>query len=159
GRHFSFEPAEQDGVPVAAKVRAIVRFVGVPAPAPPAKQPEAPPPPPAVKAAAVAPPPAARTPEATTAVDVRGERPLTRTASETVVERPVLQAAPHRTAGDLVLTVPGLYITQHSGEGKAYQIFYRGFDAVHGQDLEIWAGGAPVNDVSNIHGQGYADLH
>ncbi|MCP6756914.1 hypothetical protein NL533_35330, partial [Klebsiella pneumoniae] len=33
------------------------------------------------------------------------------------------------------------------------------FDAVHGQDLEIWAGGAPVNDVSNIHGQGYADLH
>ena len=23
----------------------------------------------------------------------------------------------------------------------------------------MWAGGAPVNDVSNIHGQGYADLH
>ena len=52
-----------------------------------------------------------------------------------------------------------MFITQHSGEGKAYQIFYRGFDAVHGQDLEVWAGGAPVNDVSNIHGQGYADLH
>ena len=30
---------------------------------------------------------------------------------------------------------------------------------MHGQDLEISAGGIPVNDVSNVHGQGYADLH
>jgi hypothetical protein len=52
-----------------------------------------------------------------------------------------------------------MFITQHSGQGKAYQVFYRGFDAVHGQDLEFWVGGAPVNEVSNIHGQGYADLH
>ncbi|MGC4087665.1 MAG: TonB-dependent receptor [Polyangiaceae bacterium] len=28
-----------------------------------------------------------------------------------------------------------------------------------GRILELWAGGAPLNDVSNIHGQGYADLH
>jgi outer membrane cobalamin receptor len=85
--------------------------------------------------------------------------PPPRTASQTTVERPVLEAAPHRTGDDLLNVVPGVFLTQHSGEGKAYQIFYRGFDAVHGQDLEIWAGGAPVNDVSNIHGQGYADLH
>jgi hypothetical protein len=71
----------------------------------------------------------------------------------------VLTAAPRRTAADLLFVCPGLYLTQHSGEGKAYQIYYRGFDAEHGQDLEIWAGGAPVNDVSNLHGQGYADLH
>jgi hypothetical protein len=82
-----------------------------------------------------------------------------RSASETTRERDVLQAAPHRSADELLAVVPGVFITQHSGEGKAYQIFYRGFDAVHGQDVELWAGGAPVNDVSNLHGQGYADLH
>jgi hypothetical protein len=59
----------------------------------------------------------------------------------------------------LLQVVPGVFITQHSGQGKAYQVFYRGFDAVHGQDLEFWVGGAPINEVSNIHGQGYADLH
>jgi outer membrane cobalamin receptor len=82
-----------------------------------------------------------------------------RSASEATRERAVLEAAPHRSADELLATVPGVFITQHSGEGKAYQIFYRGFDAVHGQDVELWAGGAPVNDVSNLHGQGYADLH
>jgi outer membrane cobalamin receptor len=92
-------------------------------------------------------------------VDVAGDRAPPRSASEVVLEQSVLTAAPHRTAGDLLGVAPGVHLTQHSGEGKAYQIFYRGFDAVHGQDLEIWAGGAPVNDVSNIHGQGYADLH
>jgi len=76
-----------------------------------------------------------------------------------VVDKRVLQAAPHRNASELLLTVPGVFVSQHGGEGKAHQIFFRGFDAVHGQDIEIWAAGAPVNDVSNIHGQGYADLH
>lgn len=82
-----------------------------------------------------------------------------RSASEVTRERDVLSASPHRTASDLVQTVPGAFVTQHSGEGKANQIFYRGFDAVHGQDVELWVGGAPVNEVSNVHGQGYADLH
>jgi outer membrane cobalamin receptor len=89
---------------------------------------------------------------------VEGERPP-RTASEVTRKRDVLRASPHRTASDLLLVVPGVFITQHSGQGKAHQIFLRGFDAVHGQDIEIWAGGAPVNEVSNVHGQGYADLH
>lgn len=85
--------------------------------------------------------------------------PQPRSASDTVRDAAILRAAPHRSADEMVLLVPGAFVTQHSGEGKAYQIFYRGFDAVHGQDIEIWAGGAPVNDVSNLHGQGYADLH
>lgn len=85
--------------------------------------------------------------------------PVRRSASEVVRDKEVLEAAPHRSADELLSVVPGVFITHHGGEGKAFQIFYRGFDAVHGQDLEIWAGGAPVNDISNIHGQGYADLH
>jgi hypothetical protein len=91
-------------------------------------------------------------------VTVTGEGPP-RSASEVVRKRDVLQAAPSRTASDLLKLVPGVFITQHSGQGKAHQIFLRGFDAVHGQDLEMWVGGAPVNEVSNIHGQGYADMH
>ncbi len=90
-------------------------------------------------------------------VGQRGAPP--RSASETTRGREIIQAAPHRTGGDLLQIVPGVFITQHSGQGKAYQVFYRGFDAVHGQDLEFWVGGAPVNEVSNLHGQGYADLH
>jgi iron complex outermembrane receptor protein len=115
--------------------------------------------PPASKPGPKAPAAAANGAGDATEVQVKGERAMTRTASEAVVERSVIQAAPHRTAADLVLLAPGAFISQHGGEGKAHQIFYRGFDAVHGQDLEIWAGGAPVNDVSNIHGQGYADLN
>jgi outer membrane cobalamin receptor len=95
---------------------------------------------------------------APTTITVRGNA-SPRSASATLVEAKVLQAAPHRNASELLLTVPGVFVSQHGGEGKAHQIFFRGFDAVHGQDIELWAGGAPVNDVSNIHGQGYADLH
>jgi iron complex outermembrane receptor protein len=93
-----------------------------------------------------------------TEVVVRAAAPP-RSASETKLEADALQAAPHRNASELMQTVPGVYISQHSGEGKAHQIFFRGFDAVHGQDVEVWAGGAPVNEVSNLHGQGYTDLH
>jgi outer membrane cobalamin receptor len=55
--------------------------------------------------------------------------------------------------------VPGLFIAQHMGGGKAEQIFIRGFDADHGTDLNVSVDGMPVNMVSHIHGQGYADLH
>jgi TonB family protein len=168
-RHFTFEPARQDGDPVAARVRAVVRFRAASAPAaqaapvaPPAAAPAAATAPAAPKAEPKAKdeaPKGAGAGEPSTQVQVIGERPMTRNASESVVERRLIQAAPHRTAADLVALAPGAYISQHGGEGKAHQIFYRGFDAVHGQDLEIWAGGVPVNDVSNIHGQGYADLN
>lgn len=96
--------------------------------------------------------------EPVTTVRVTGRTPA-RSASETVREHDVLVAAPHRTASDALAVVPGVFVTQHGGEGKAHQIFLRGFDAVHGQDLELWVGGIPINEVSNLHGQGYADLH
>jgi outer membrane cobalamin receptor len=55
--------------------------------------------------------------------------------------------------------VPGLFIGQHAGGGKAEQIFLRGFDIDHGTDVAISVDGMPVNMVSHAHGQGYADLH
>jgi TonB dependent receptor len=55
--------------------------------------------------------------------------------------------------------VPGLFIGQHQGGGKAEQIFLRGFDCDHGTDISLNADGMPINLVSHAHGQGYADSH
>src|SRR5579863_6086730 len=70
-----------------------------------------------------------------------------------------LDMQPARSAQDLLRLVPGLFIAQHQGGGKAEQIFLRGFDADHGTDVNISVDGIPVNMVSHAHGQGYADLH
>ena len=60
---------------------------------------------------------------------------------------------------EILRIVPGLFIGQHQGGGKAEQIFIRGFDCDHGTDINIMADGMPVNMVSQAHGQGYADMH
>ena len=60
---------------------------------------------------------------------------------------------------EVLRIVPGLFIGQHQGGGKAEQIFLRGFDADHGTDIALFADGMPVNMVSHAHGQGYADSH
>lgn len=60
---------------------------------------------------------------------------------------------------EILRIVPGLFIGQHQGGGKAEQIFVRGFDCDHGTDINIMADGMPVNMVSQAHGQGYADMH
>ena len=60
--------------------------------------------------------------------------------------------------GEVLESVPGLIITQHSGEGKANQYFLRGVNLDHGTDLAISVDGMPVNMRTHGHGQGYADL-
>ena len=70
-----------------------------------------------------------------------------------------LKKAPVNSAQDLLRKVPGLFIAQHAGGGKAEQIFLRGFDNDHGTDISVSSDGIPVNIVSHAHGQGYADLH
>ncbi len=66
---------------------------------------------------------------------------------------------PTNSAQDLLRLVPGLFIAQHAGGGKAEQIFIRGFDVDHGTDFAVSIDGIPVNMVSHAHGQGYADFH
>ncbi|MDR0835857.1 MAG: TonB-dependent receptor [Tannerella sp.] len=66
---------------------------------------------------------------------------------------------PINNSQEVLRMVPGLFIGQHAGGGKAEQIFLRGFDIDHGTDINITADGMPVNMVSHAHGQGYADLH
>ena len=66
---------------------------------------------------------------------------------------------PVNSSQEILRKVPGLFIGQHAGGGKAEQIFLRGFDIDHGTDIAITVDGLPVNMVSHAHGQGYADLH
>lgn len=70
-----------------------------------------------------------------------------------------LKTNPVISSQELLRKVPGLFIGQHAGGGKAEQIFLRGFDIDHGTDINISVDGMPVNMVSHAHGQGYADLH
>ncbi len=81
-----------------------------------------------------------------------------RSASEYRLDRAVLDLAPHRDAGDLLSSAPGVYVARPEGDAVAQQIYLRGFDAEHGQDIELTLGGMPLNQPSHIHGQGYADL-
>ena len=70
-----------------------------------------------------------------------------------------VQTTPVNSSQDILRKVPGLFIGQHAGGGKAEQIFLRGFDIDHGTDINLTVDGLPVNMVSHAHGQGYADLH
>ncbi|KRR23561.1 TonB-dependent receptor [Bradyrhizobium retamae] len=80
-------------------------------------------------------------------------------ASATTISGTELNARPFSRAGEALEVVPGLIVTQHSGEGKANQYFLRGFNLDHGTDLAISVDGMPVNMPSHGHGQGYADIN
>ncbi|MCB9675679.1 MAG: TonB-dependent receptor plug domain-containing protein [Alphaproteobacteria bacterium] len=68
-------------------------------------------------------------------------------------------AMPGRSTDDLLRATRGLHQSAHSGHGKAFQYFLRGFDAVHGADIAVSLEGVPLNEPSNVHGHGYLDLH
>ncbi|WP_128548537.1 TonB-dependent receptor [Larkinella soli] len=70
-----------------------------------------------------------------------------------------IRVRPITNSQEILRLVPGLFIGQHAGGGKAEQIFLRGFDLDHGTDIRLSVDGIPVNMVSHAHGQGYADLH
>lgn len=70
-----------------------------------------------------------------------------------------IRLRPITNSQEILRMVPGLFIGQHAGGGKAEQMFLRGFDLDHGTDIRVTVDGMPVNMVSHAHGQGYADLH
>jgi outer membrane receptor protein involved in Fe transport len=80
------------------------------------------------------------------------------TASESRLTARDISSVPRRTAEDALRLVPGMTLVQHGSEGKGHQFFLRGFDAIHGADLELSVEGIPVNEWSNVHAQGYLDL-
>ncbi len=80
-------------------------------------------------------------------------------ASEGVAGRRQLQSRVFARPGELLEVVPGLIVSQHSGDGKANQYFLRGFNLDHGVDFRMTLDGMPVNQLSHAHGQGWADLN
>ncbi len=80
-------------------------------------------------------------------------------ASAGIITGAQINSRPVTRPGEVLEEVPGLIITQHSGEGKANQYFLRGFNLDHGTDIAIHVDGKPVNMRTHAHGQGYADLN
>ncbi len=81
------------------------------------------------------------------------------TASQGSVTQKELQLRPVYRVGQLLESVPGLVVSVHSGEGKAYQYLARGFNLDHGTDLANFIDDMPVNRPTDAHGQGYSDLN
>ena len=80
-------------------------------------------------------------------------------ASEGAVTARQIESRPIMRAGEVLETVPGVIISQHSGEGKANQYYLRGFNLDHGTDFATTVAGIPVNMPTHGHGQGYSDLN
>ena len=81
------------------------------------------------------------------------------TANEGVVTQQQLDARTVYRPGELLEAVPGLVVSQHSGEGKANQFYLRGFNLDHGTDLRTSVDGMLVNQRSHSHGQGWTDVN
>jgi TonB family protein len=184
-QNWRFQPASRNGTPIAARIRALVRFelppkakapdapaatvvaaapsaAPLPAPAPaPAASPATPP---AASPASATPPetpaPSAANPEPPTEVIVEGrEPPPHRGASDYALPVGELARVPRKNATDLLKLAPGVYLTNEGGEGHAERIYLRGFDAREGQDIEASVDHIPINESGNLHGNGFADLH
>lgn len=95
--------------------------------------------------------------EATAQVEAE-RRSENRGSNDYRLDRALLEAAPHTDAAELLKSAPGLVVTRIEGDAVGHRLMLRGFDADHGQDLELTVDGVPVNQPSHIHGQGYADL-
>ena len=67
------------------------------------------------------------------------------TASQGHIGSADLRLRPITREGELLETVPGIIVTQHSGEGKANQYFIRGFNLDHGTDFQTRLEGMPLN--------------
>jgi TonB family protein len=166
-RKWRFSPARDAIGPIESRVTIPFRFTlhhaGATTPQPAQTPAPAPAPPAPV---AVAAPPLPTAPEvAVTAAryesNVAGRKGPQRSTSDFTVERDILSASVqhHQSAGDLLGTAPGVYVARPEGDAVAHQIYLRGFDAEHGQDIELTVGAVPMNQPSHLHGQGYADLN
>ncbi|WP_395688028.1 TonB-dependent receptor [Caenimonas koreensis] len=80
-------------------------------------------------------------------------------ASQGSVNAALIASRPTERTGEILEFVPGLIVSQHSGDGKANQYYLRGFNLDHGTDFATFVDGMPVNMRSHAHGQGYTDLN
>ncbi|HSN82646.1 MAG TPA: TonB-dependent receptor [Polyangiales bacterium] len=174
-KHWTFEPARRGDTPVSSRIRVAVHFEPPIADLPHEGESHEPQAAPHVQPGALPPnePAQASAPvvateaepkkredrfEAVAEVDPEKLRAQDRGASDFTIDRAVLGAAPASSANDLLQRAPGLYVANVEGDAAAGFIFLRGFNAEHGQDIELKMGQVPLNQPSNIHGQGYTYL-
>jgi iron complex outermembrane recepter protein len=159
-RRWRFTPALRDDRPVKSRIRIPFLFTPPALPSAATRQAE-PRPPTGAMPAPVAPDAALAEAEPPLEVTVHGEREgrtEDRAISDFRVEHDVLAAAPRSEGAEVLRAAPGLYVGRGEGPAVAHNYMLRGFDADHGQDLELRVGGLPINLPSHLHGQGYADL-
>lgn len=84
---------------------------------------------------------------------------IAQSASQGAITARQLNTRPLMRTGEVLETVPGVVISQHSGEGKANQYYLRGFNLDHGTDFATTVAGMPVNMPTHGHGHGYSDLN
>lgn len=80
-------------------------------------------------------------------------------ASQGTITPKLIEDRPSLRPGEILEFVPGVIVTQHSGDGKANQYYLRGFNLDHGTDFATFVAGMPANMRSHAHGQGYTDLN
>jgi hypothetical protein len=80
-------------------------------------------------------------------------------ASQGMIGAQRLSSRSAQRPGEVLEFIPGMVVTQHSGDGKANQYFLRGFNLDHGTDFATTLNGIPVNMPTHAHGQGYSDLN
>ena len=179
-RTLTFDPATKDGAPIVATIPFVIRYEPPPAPSESASEAIGPSATVAPSASISAAPKSAassgtggeiaaamgdekegdRHPHSETDISVIGRtEPRSRGNSDYHVHIGSLGLIPRSNASDLLKLAPGILLTNEGGEGHAEQVFLRGFDAREGQDIEFTAGGVPINDAGNLHGNGYADTH
>ncbi len=84
---------------------------------------------------------------------------IAQSASQGAITAAQLDTRPMSRAGEVLETVPGVIVSQHSGEGKANQYYLRGFNLDHGTDFATTVAGMPANMPTHAHGHGYTDLN
>ena len=80
-------------------------------------------------------------------------------ASQGVIGADLIRSRSQLRPGEVLEYIPGMVVTQHSGDGKANQYFLRGINLDHGTDFATTINGVPVNMTSHAHGQGYSDMN
>ena len=84
---------------------------------------------------------------------------IAESATEGMINAKQLAHRPLLRTAEVLEAMPGMIVTQHSGDGKANQYFLRGYNLDHGSDFATFVLGMPINVASHAHGQGYMDLN
>lgn len=90
-------------------------------------------------------------------VEVRA-KPPPRSASDWEVDEQTIRSAPHQSGADVLMQVPGLFVTDRGVPGRAPHLALRGFEGTSGQNAEIFLNNIPLNQVSHLRAPGYADM-